>query len=158
MIRSHYRMLLSLAASLPLLIPCVGVAQDSEIDELTRLHRELTTAKRIANDTVLLSAIALDDYVVVPPGGLIENRTEAIQGVRNFTGDSIEVVVDMVTRHDSTAVLLGTVTGNGGVRGPVPQFAKIRFMAVYVRTEGAWRLLAQSNTPCQPMAIQRGRC
>lgn len=133
-------------------------AQEMDLAEVVELHRTLIAAKRLENDTTLLGRVALENYVVIPPGGLVETRDEAVRGVANFIGDSLNIVVDVVSGHDSTAVLVGTVGGNIGVRGPVPQFERVRFMAVYVRTEGAWRLLAQSNTPCLPKAIELGRC
>lgn len=133
-------------------------AQDDNLAELLEFHRNLISAVRLQNDTTLFAAVALENYVVIPPGGLIETREQAIRGIRNFDADSVDVEVEMVARHDSTVVLVGTVAGNTRVRGPVPQFAKVRFMAVYVRTKGAWRLLAQSATPCHELAIRAGRC
>lgn len=133
-------------------------AQDDELAELIEIHRAMTVAKRLQNDTIPLSSIALENYVVIPPGGLVETRAEAMAGVRNFDSDNLEVQVDVVAHHDSTAVLVGTVVADGQIRGVAPQFAKVRFMAVYVRSGGAWRLLAQSNTPCHPRAIEAGRC
>ena len=138
--------------------PSTVEAQVAELDELVEFHRALTLAKRIQNDTTLLGAVTLENYVVVPPGGLIETRREALSGVRQFASDNATVEVQVTAEHENTAVLVGTVEADGEVTGGVPQFPRIRFMAVYVRTDGLWRLLAQSNTPCHPRAIQAGRC
>ena len=141
-----------------LLVARPGTAQDQDFAELLELHRELTIAMQVQNDTALFDAVALDDFVVIPPGGIIETREQALRGIRNFDTDSIDVAVEVTARHDSTVVLVGTVAGNALVRGPARQFGKVRFMAVYVRTGGMWRLLAKSNTPCHERAIQAGRC
>ncbi len=154
----RWRSLLIACGTVALLLPARVEAQVRDLDELVEFHRELTLAKRIRNDTTLLASVTLDDYVVIPPGGLMENRGEALRGVRQFASDSARVEVQVLTRHENTAVLVGTVVADGEVRGGVPQFAKVRFMAVYVRTDGFWRLLAQSNTPCHPRAIEAGRC
>ena len=142
-----------------ILVPERATAQEEEnFTELLDFHRDLVAAMRLRNDTALFAAVALENYLVIPPGGVIETREQALRGISNFDADSVKVQIEMVARHDSTAVLVGTVAGNTRVRGPVPQFGKVRFMAVYVRTAGAWRLLAQSTTPCHERAIQAGRC
>ena len=141
-----------------LLVPGRATAQDENLTELLDFHRDMIAAMRLENDTALFAAVALENYVVIPPGGLIETREQALRGIRNFDADSLEVEVEMVARHDSTVVLVGTVAGNTRVRGRAPQFGTVRFMAVYVRTAGAWRLLAQSTTPCHELAIRAGRC
>lgn len=141
-----------------LLVVGRATAQDENLAELLEFHRDLIVAMRVQNDTALFAAVALENYVVIPPGGILETREQALQGIRNFDADSLDVDVEMVARHDSTVVLVGTVAGNTRVRGPVPQFAKVRFMAVYLRTAGTWRLLAQSATPCHELAIRAGRC
>jgi hypothetical protein len=141
-----------------LLVASRATAQDEDLAELPELHHELTVAMQVHNDTALFDAVALDDFVVIPPGGIIEPRQQALRRIRNFNSDSLDVAIQVSARHDSTVVLVGTVAGGGLVRGPAPQFGKIRFMAVYVRTGGAWRLLAKSSTPCHEHAIQAGRC
>ena len=118
----------------------------------------MTVAMRIQNDTTQLSQAALENYVVIPPGGIIETRGQAIRGVQNFGADSVDVQVEITARYGQTVVLVGTVRGNTRVRGGVPQFARVRFMAVYVWTDDAWKMLASSNTPCHERAVQAGRC
>ncbi|MCH9014716.1 MAG: hypothetical protein IH877_03380 [Gemmatimonadetes bacterium] len=41
---------------------------------------------------------------------------------------------------------------------PVGRLAPLKFMRVFVRSDGEWRLLSLSLTPCVDMLVRIGRC
>lgn len=139
-----------------LLLPCEVSAQ-SDKHALKQLNRELFESVILRRDTTQWSAVALEELLVIPPGGVLENRAQAFAGVRAFDVRALAVVTDSVAIHDDTAVLVGRLTLDGEVR-PVGRVGPLRFMTVFVRTDDGWKLLARSLTPCSERAVEAGRC
>lgn len=132
-------------------------AQESRASEIIDLNRRIMHQQIIERDPGLFEEVSLDQFLVVAPGGRIENKLEAIQGVNAWEAESIEVRDEQVIFHETTAVVVGRLQVNG-VLGPLGSLPPVKFMAVFVETGDGWRLLSRSLTPCVQMAIEHGFC
>lgn len=147
----------------PLRVPVVAVKEHcpftvaADTQHLEQLNRDLFESAILRKDTTQWSALSLQQLLVVPPGGVLENRAQAFAGVRAFDVRALTVVTDIVVIHENTAVLVGRLTLDGEVR-PLGRLGPLRFMTVFVRTNAGWKLLARSLTPCSERAVQTGRC
>jgi len=68
-----------------------------------------------------------------------------------------EINDEQVIFSGTTAVLVGKLVIDGEMQ-PVGRFGPMKFMAVFVESDGEWKLMARSNTLCIEMAIKRGFC
>lgn len=133
------------------------VSAQSDKHTLKQLNYELFESVILRGDTTQWSAVALEVLLVIPPGGVLENRAQAFAGVGAFDGvQALTVVTDSVAIHDDTAVLVGRLRLDREVR-PVGRVGPLRFMNVFVRTDDGWKLLARSLTPCSERAVEAGR-
>lgn len=131
--------------------------QGPRASEIIELNRRITHQQIIERDPGLFEEMSLDQFLVVAPGGRIENKIEAVGGVNAWEAESVEIRDERVIFHEGTAVLVGRLQVNGVMR-PVGALPPMKFMAVFVETGDGWRLLARSLTPCFEMAIERGFC
>ncbi len=140
-----------------LALPCALAAQDPAAAEVIELNRRLLEQQILERSADLFQEVALEQFLVVAPGGRIENKDEASRGVNAWSADSIEVRDEQVILHDDTAVLVGRLRIHGEMR-PVGALPPMKFMAVFVREEDRWRVLSRSLTPCFEIAVQNGFC
>jgi ketosteroid isomerase-like protein len=127
-------------------------------DEVIRLNREIFERVVAGRDREALRQLTHEQFLVIPPGGIVEDKAEALEGIEAFRGvTGVHVSGEQVALHGETAVVVGKVV----IEGEVPPMGKVppvRFMSVFVREGDQWRLLARSLTPCLPMVVQAGRC
>jgi len=134
-----------------------AAAQTDEDAELLALNASLFQAQIVQRDAGLLNQVALPQFRVIAPGGLIENKEQAMAGVSAWNVESIELSGEEVIREGDVAVVLGRLDINGTM-APVGRFGPLKYMGVFIREAGEWRFLARSLTPCLDMLIQMGRC
>lgn len=132
-------------------------SQVPDREALVDLNRRLLEAVFLRADTVLLTKTALPNVLVVPPGGVVENRAQLMSGVRNTVMDSVRIDDERVIGDSTVAVVIARVTRLGPASDG-PGTGRIRIMNVYVLAQGEWRLLARSVTPCIERAVSSGRC
>lgn len=144
-------------ALMPVAWPDPAAAQEARASEIIELNRRIMHQQIIERDPSLFREVSLDQFLVVAPGGRVEDRAEAIGGVKSWDAESIDVRDERVILHDETAVLVGRIQIEGKMR-PLGSLPPMRFMAVFVETGEGWRLMARSLTPCIDMAIEHGYC
>lgn len=147
--------LLVLGASAPTLL-AAQAPPDSTEREVLLLHREINEAM-FRGDPEPLAQAAVENLVVVPPGGYPETKAQVIRGTQNFHIDSVSYSEREVRVQGSTAVVTAKVMLYGELLGIDPatgQGGTVEFtgrpsrqMSVFVKEQGRWRLLAQSSTP-----------
>jgi ketosteroid isomerase-like protein len=88
------------------------------------------------------------DYVIVQPGGIVENKAETMASLASDTrhwqvarSDEMEVRV-----YGDTAVVIGRWTGKGQ-NGDEPFDYQARFLSVWVKEAEQWRNVAYQSTP-----------
>jgi len=130
-------------------------AQTPDRDALLSLHRQLLESVFLRGDTTVVAAAALPNFVVVPPGGIVETRTQFLNGLQTTLSDSLVVDEVMIADHGTTAVVVARVSTS---RPDKAGTGRSRMMSVFVYDNQAWRLLARSVTPCIERAVSAGRC
>lgn len=138
-------------------LPRPAAAQDSQAAEIIDLNQRIMHQQIIERDAALFDESSLEQFLVVAPGGRIEDKTQSMRGVDAWDAEAIEVRDEQVIFHGNTAVLVGRLQIDGMMK-PVGELPPMKFMAVFVRTDDGWKLLARSLTPCFEMAIQHGFC
>jgi len=137
--------------------PRPAAAQDSQAAGIIELNRRIMHEQIIERNADLFAEHSLEQFLVVAPGGRIEDKAQAMGGVNAWDAEAIEVRDEQVIFQGETAVLVGRLQVDGTME-PVGELPPMKFMAVFVNTDGEWKLLARSLTPCFDMAIQRGFC
>jgi hypothetical protein len=143
-------------------VSCLSLAGDTagqELDEQALLehNRAILEALIVGNDGSLLAANALAQFRVIAPGGLVENKEQAIAGAASFDASAVTIDREVVVHEGSTAVVIARVVIDGVMR-PVGRLAPLMSMAVFVWSGDEWRLLSRSLTPCIDRLIEMGRC
>ncbi len=140
----------------------VTTVQNLDRQALLDLNRQLLESVFVRGETGMLASTALPNLVVVPPGGVVENREQVLNGVPSVAGaHAVEVDDVVVADHGTTAVVVARVRTRRDmpVAGAPPLgTGRNRIMNVFVHEEGKWRLLARSITPCIERAVAAGRC
>lgn len=126
-------------------------------ENLLRLNREIWEPLILKNDPTLFLKHSHDDFLVIAPGGILENREQAAAGARSFSAAGVSISDERVQIVGTTAVVIGRLEIDGEVR-PVGRPGPMKFMAVFVQQDAEWKLLARSLTPCHRLAIENGRC
>lgn len=111
----------------------------------------------LRGETTELEKYALDELLVVAPGGRIETKPQVIAGVGSLEVKAVEITDEKIVFHDDVAVLVGRLYADGGMQ-PLGKLPPMKFMATFVKTTDGWRLLSGALTPCAQIAIERGAC
>ena len=112
--------------------------------ELTKLDRELLDAI-VRNDQTLMQRVALDRYVFINPVGGVQERGDT-QGPKI---ESIQTQDVQVRVHGDTAILIGHANVKGRFADGRDISGPYRYMRVFVKQQGQWRLAAMQITPIQ---------
>lgn len=137
--------------------PSKSEAQESTHSQLVRLNHDLLESAIVRRDNSLVLANALDELLVIPPGGIVENKDDVLRGIANFGVTEISLADLRVLIHGPTAVIVARLELTGEGR-PSGRMGPLRVMSVFVNSDGTWRLLARSLTPCAERAIAAERC
>jgi hypothetical protein len=132
-------------------------AQTPTREALLSLHRRVLESVFLRGDTTLVAVTALPNLVVVPPGGIVENRSQLLSGVQNTLSDSLSLDDVTVADYGTTAVVVARVRMTRQGR-PTVGTGRFRMMSVFVHDGQEWRWLAHSVTPCIERAVSSGRC
>ena len=132
---------------------------DLEADrvELLRLNEELARSQIVAREPAFFSQVAANDFRVLAPGGLIENKEQVIAGLSAWDAVNVELTKTEVVFHGSIAIVMGRMDIDGEMR-PVGRWGPLKYMSTWIRDGSEWRLLSRSLTPCLSVLIKMGRC
>lgn len=121
--------------------PAAAQQMGSAEQELTKLDRDLMDAA-VRKDHSLMERIAVERHVFINPAG-------GVQELGDTAGPTIESIQPenvQVRFHGDTAILLG----QANVKGRFPDGPDIsgayRYMRVFVKQQGQWRLVATQIT------------
>ena len=127
--------------------PAPAAQQGGAEQALIKLDRELMDAT-VSNDMALFKRTALDSYVFVNPGGGLEEGTQPPSGppakFESLVPEDVHVRV-----HGETAVLTGRATVKGRLGSGRDISGQYRYMRVFIRQGGQWRLAATSVVPIE---------
>ena len=121
--------------------------QSGDTQALIKLDRDLMDGMMKKDDS-LMNRTATDDYIFVNPGGGLEIRSKTAGPGPTFESVNTEQV--NVHVKGDTAILTGLAT----IKAKLPNGADIsgpyRYMRVFVKQNGQWRLAAASATEIRP--------
>jgi ketosteroid isomerase-like protein len=122
-------------------------AREAFADEVIEVERRWVQAHREL-DLDAIEEILADDYLQIRADGSVFGKKEALQSYRsgNRRWDYAESDQYQVGLHGDVAILIGRWRGQGKNAGERFDYTA-RFLAVYVKQEGVWRLIADQSTP-----------
>ncbi len=132
-------------------------ATDADARQVSDLNSRILRALIVDNDARLFLQHADAAFLVVAPGGRVEDKTQSAAGAQSFDAVGITISGERVAMHADTAVVVGRLDIDG-VMAPVGKLGPMKFMAVFVRDKGHWSLLSRSLTPCMEIAVKHGFC
>jgi ketosteroid isomerase-like protein len=132
-------------------------AHDPDAEALLKLNRQIMEDTILRQDPSSLLSHAHPDYRVVAPGGRVETREQTAAGVKSIVATGLEITQEQVHIAGDTGVVIGRMDIDG-VMKPVGDLGPGKFMAVFVRQDGEWKILSRALTPCIQMAIEHGFC
>jgi ketosteroid isomerase-like protein len=117
------------------------------IAEVTDVERRWVQAHRDL-DIDVIDEIRAPDYLQIRADGTVIGKVEVLESYRSgkrhwdfAESDEYQIVV-----HGDTAILVGRWRGRGENDGEQFDYTA-RFMAIYARLDGVWRLVADQSTP-----------
>lgn len=131
--------------------------QDTDREMLLRLNTELVRSQIIDRDPTFISRVALENFRVLAPGGLFENKEQVIAGLPAWDATDVTLTGTKVLFHGDVAIVMGRMDIDGTMR-PVGRWGPLKYMSTWVKEDGDWRLLSRSLTPCIDKLIELGRC
>lgn len=141
-------------ALLTIVIPaCVSVqaqppAKESTEQALIKLDRELLDAI-VKKDKAVADRVELENSVFINPGGGVEERGQAMTGP-GPTFESFETSELKARVNGDTAVLTGKAIVKGKLADGTDIGGPYRYMRVFVKQKGDWRLAATTAVPIKP--------
>ena len=118
-----------------------GAAADADVKAIAKLNRDLLDA-HVRKDKTLRERVESASYVFVNPGGQVN-----IKGVNAAPGptlESFELDGVRVWVHGDTGILTGRVYAKGRFAKGKELNSRYRYMHVFVKDKGEWRLVATS--------------
>jgi len=155
----QFSVAVGLFLSFGLLIDASRADDPSVTDQLLDMNRKLFESAMLDHDPTYLEANTTEDYLVIAPGGVVENREQVVRGMQAFSEvESVSVTDEKVAIHGSTAIVISRLEVKGEVRIPIPPGPR-RVMRVFsLDADGGWKAVSTSITPCHPRAVEAGRC
>lgn len=127
--------------------PTTATTQGADEQALIKLDRELMDAA-VRGDVALLQRTEVDGFVFVNPGGGVEEKGQSMPGgppkIESAVPDEVRVRV-----HGDTAVLTGRATLKGRLGSGRDISGQYRYLRVFVKQGGQWRLAAMSAVPIE---------
>lgn len=134
-----------------------GATRDADRETLLRLNAEVARSQIVDRDPTVISKVALENFRVLAPGGLFENKEQVIAGLPAWDATDVTLTSTQVVFHGDVAIVMGRMDIDGTMR-PVGRWGPLKYMSTWVKEDGDWRLLSRSLTPCLDKLIELGRC
>lgn len=116
----------------------------NDVEAILQTEKEWVEA-HLRLDHATIARIMADDYVIIGKNGTVIDREQALASYRARRweyahSDELDVRV-----YGDAAVVIGRWTARGENNGKRFDYAA-RFMSVYVRRDGQWRIAAEQST------------
>lgn len=132
-------------------------AHDPDADELLKINRQILEDSILRQDPSTLLKYAHPDYRVVAPGGHVETKEQVAASATPGVTAGLEISGEQATIVDDTGIVIGRLDIDVEMQ-PVGKLGPMKFMAVFVKQDGEWKILSRALTPCLKVAIERGVC
>jgi hypothetical protein len=114
---------------------------------IIKLDRELIDAA-VRKDKTVADGIEFTNHVFINPGGGIEIRGETTGDDPTF--ESVDTSDVTVRVYGDTAILIGLADVKGHLANGADITGQYRYMRVFVKQQGYWRLMATTATQIKP--------
>ncbi|MHA6289656.1 nuclear transport factor 2 family protein [Maricaulis sp. CAU 1757] len=134
-------------------------AQNLTADEadLLALNERMMRQMIIERSPDLFERHAAENFRVLAPGGMFEDRDAVVAGLSGWDVTDITLSGQELVRDGDLAIITARLDIDGTMR-PVGRWGPLKVMSVWQRRDGTWSLVARSLTPCLPPLIEIGRC
>ena len=126
--------------------PDLSASEKTLEEYLTGLYAELMEEYILHHNTDLYAKHTTEDYLLVVEIGLIEDRELVLTTVENLDFRSVIIENEEFLHHGDTVVLIGNKEMKGSIMGYTID-ATIRYMTVFVKEDGRWKMLSGSFSP-----------
>jgi ketosteroid isomerase-like protein len=157
MIRHTSLAVLALLASGCAGLPTTTITPEEDKAALISLNAELFETMIVAGDPTRFNAVAIDDFHILAPGGVIEGKAQSVAGLGAWNVQDIKLSNEQVTRSGDVAIVFGRLDINGTMK-PIGRWGPIKFSSTFQKQDDEWRLVGRSLTPCLPKVVEIGRC
>ncbi|NNL88920.1 MAG: nuclear transport factor 2 family protein [Marinicaulis sp.] len=130
---------------------------EADIAAIKAMNRDVLNKMLVEQDTSALNNVALDQYLVVAPGGRVETKEQAIAGIDSLDVRGFEISKEQIIISGNTVVHVGRIDIDGTMQ-PMGKFPPMKMMTTFVKSDDEWRMLSRSITPCIPIAVELGAC
>ncbi|WP_298896144.1 nuclear transport factor 2 family protein [uncultured Psychroserpens sp.] len=135
-----------------LILPFSVFSQNSEKDikeKLIQLNEDIYKEYALHKNEAFFNEHVKDDFILIAGIGITESKSQAIKGIKNLNVSSVDVVANTIILNGDSAIIVGVLKLDGKIMGnPIP---KMRYMSVFAKHEGLWKLQARSMTPIREM-------
>lgn len=125
-----------------------GVATSQEpsaaVADVNALNHKILHDLLVEGDASTLESHTLDDFLVIAPGGRVENKLQAVAGVSSLDVKSIELSDERSIERDDTIILIGKLVADGTMQ-PLAARGKSRVM-LSAGICGLWQGVADEGT------------
>jgi ketosteroid isomerase-like protein len=138
----------SIVAALALLAPALAAQRAKSVEnEIQALEKQWNDA-RVHGDVATLDELLADGWTVTHGDGTTDTKAKYLadlkSGARKFSGDV--TVTDLSVRvYGDTAIASGSSQSTVTINGQ-PQGGALHFTRVYVRRNGAWKMVVTQAT------------
>ena len=132
----------------------------AETDEaaVISLNARMMTQMIVERSPDLFLSHAVDEFRVLAPGGLVEDRDAVVAGLAGWDVASITLTEQDAVRSGEIVTLVARLDIDGTMQ-PVGRWGPLKVMSTWRETEeGRWELLSRSLTPCLDRLVEIGRC
>jgi len=102
----------------------------------------------LAHDVAALDRLLAEDAVYVHSPGFAEDKATFLQGVRDglYEYETVRPISERIMRADGMAMIYSLLDFQGGPRGQAHPPVQLITTLVWMRREGAWRLVLRQAT------------
>jgi len=121
----------------------------TEVDQaLVKLDRDLLDAM-LKKDSSIVDRVEVANHVFINPGGGVEVKGQAMGPGPVI--DSVDTSEAATYVHGDTALLTGKAMVKGRFANGPDISGPYRYLRVFVKQKGEWRLVATTVTPIKPL-------
>lgn len=130
---------------------------ESEKQIILEMNQKIIQAMVVENDPSVFEKHSHPNFRVIAPGGKLENKEEVIRGVNSLDAKAVNLSDEEIIFYGNTAILTGKMHIDGSMQ-PLGKLGPAKYMTVFIKVNGEWRMVSRSITPCAQIAIDNGFC